>query len=39
MTAAGMKMTVLWDVASCSLVETDQCFKGSYCLYHQDPMD
>jgi hypothetical protein len=24
--AASMKMTVFWDVAPCSLVETDRCF-------------
>jgi hypothetical protein len=25
----------LWDVASCSLVEIDRCFRGVYCLHHQ----
>jgi hypothetical protein len=30
-----MKMTVLWDVAPCSLVEVYWCFKGAYCLHHQ----
>jgi hypothetical protein len=28
-------MTVFWDAAPCSLVETDQHFKGAYCLHHQ----
>jgi hypothetical protein len=27
----GMKMTVFWDVALCSLVEINWCFKGAYC--------
>jgi hypothetical protein len=30
-----IKMTVFWDVTPCSLVETDQCFRGAYCLCHQ----
>jgi hypothetical protein len=30
-----MKMAVLWDVAPCSLVETDRRFRGAYCLHHQ----
>jgi hypothetical protein len=29
-----LKMTVFWDV-SCSFIETDQCFRDSYCLHHQ----
>jgi hypothetical protein len=38
--AAGMKMTVLLSsgmiyVVLSSLVETDQCFRGAYCLHHQ----
>jgi hypothetical protein len=28
-------MTDFWDVAPCSLVETDRRFKGAYCLHHQ----
>jgi hypothetical protein len=28
------KMTVFWDAAPCSLVETDRCFEGTYCLHH-----
>jgi hypothetical protein len=28
-------MTIFWDDAPCSLVETDQSFRGAYCLYHQ----
>jgi hypothetical protein len=31
-----MKMTVFWDVAPCSLVETDWRFRGAYCHHHQD---
>jgi hypothetical protein len=31
-------MTVSWDIATCSLVEVDQCFRGAYCPHHQgDP--
>jgi hypothetical protein len=30
-----LKMTVFWDVAPCSPVETDRRFRGSYCLHHQ----
>jgi hypothetical protein len=30
-----MKMTVFWDVPTCSLVETGWIFKGVYCLYQQ----
>jgi hypothetical protein len=32
--AASMKMTVFWDVAPCSLIQTDPCFGGAYCLHH-----
>jgi hypothetical protein len=30
-----MKMTVFLDVASYSLIEIDQYFRGAYCLRHQ----
>jgi hypothetical protein len=30
-----VKMAVFWDVAPCSLVETDRHFRDAYCLYHQ----
>jgi hypothetical protein len=30
----GMKMTVFCDAEPCNLVETDQHFKGAYCLSH-----
>jgi hypothetical protein len=30
-----MKMTVFRDSVPCSLVETDQRFKASYCLNHR----
>jgi hypothetical protein len=26
---------LFWDIATCSLVEIDQCFGGDYCLRHQ----
>jgi hypothetical protein len=29
------KLTVFWDVASCSLVETDRRFRGAYCHHHR----
>jgi hypothetical protein len=25
-------MTIFWDIAPCSLVETDRHFRGAYCL-------
>jgi hypothetical protein len=28
-----IKMTVFFDVAPCSLVDTDQCYRGAYCLH------
>jgi hypothetical protein len=28
------KMAVFWDVALCSLVHINQCFRGAYCLHH-----
>jgi hypothetical protein len=31
-----MKRAVLWDVASCSRVDSDQCFRGLHCLSHQN---
>jgi hypothetical protein len=34
-TAASMKMTVFWDIAPFSPVETDRHFRGAYCLHHQ----
>jgi hypothetical protein len=30
-----MKMTVFWDVALCSLLETDRRFRSANCLHHQ----
>jgi hypothetical protein len=35
LTATSMKMAVFWDVAPCSLVDTDRRFRGAYCLHHQ----
>jgi hypothetical protein len=34
-TAMNMKTAVFWDAASCSLVDTDQPFRGAYCLHYQ----
>jgi hypothetical protein len=31
---ASVKNTAFWDVAPCSIVEIDQCFRGIYCLHH-----
>lgn len=28
-------MSVLWEVASCSVAETDGCFRGVYRFHHQ----
>jgi hypothetical protein len=36
LTEARMKMTVFWDVVPFSFVESEQSFRGSYCLQHQD---
>jgi hypothetical protein len=33
--AVSMMFRVFWDVAPCSHVEVDQCFRGAYCLHHQ----
>jgi hypothetical protein len=33
LTAASIKLTVFWDVAPCSPVETDRRFRGAYCLW------
>jgi hypothetical protein len=35
LTAASMKMTVFWDVAPCSMVDTDRRFRVAYCVNHQ----
>jgi hypothetical protein len=35
LTAACMKMIVFWDVAPCSLVDSDRRFRVAYCLHHQ----
>jgi hypothetical protein len=34
-TALSMKMRAFWDIALCSLVGIDWCFRGAYCLHHQ----
>jgi hypothetical protein len=33
-TAGSMKMSVFWNIAPCSLVETDRRFRGAYCFHH-----
>jgi hypothetical protein len=35
LTTACMMTSAMWDVAPCSLVETEQHFRGAYCLCHQ----
>jgi hypothetical protein len=35
LTAASMKMAALWNVAPCSPMEVDRCFRGANCLHHQ----
>jgi hypothetical protein len=30
-----LKITAIWDVALCSLVEVDHRFRGACCLHHQ----
>jgi hypothetical protein len=32
--AASMKITVVWDVAPCSLVDIDRRFRGIQCLHN-----
>jgi hypothetical protein len=34
LTAASMKMTAVWNVAPCSLIEADRRIRGVYCLHH-----
>jgi hypothetical protein len=34
LTAAGMKLTVFWDAAAYSMVETDCHFRSAYSLHH-----
>jgi hypothetical protein len=29
-----MKFSIFWDIALCSQVEVDRCFRGEYCLRH-----
>jgi hypothetical protein len=33
--ATGMEMTVFWDVALCSLVQTGWHFRSTYCFHHE----
>jgi hypothetical protein len=35
LTATSMKIAVFWDVPLKSLVESDWCFRGAYCLHHR----
>jgi hypothetical protein len=32
---SSIKMTALWDIVSCSLVEVDRRFRDAYCLQHR----
>jgi hypothetical protein len=34
-----MKMRASWNTPPCSLVETDQRFRGVYCLHHVEEHD
>jgi hypothetical protein len=34
-TTSSLNMTIFWDVTPCSLVDTDRCLRGAYCLHHQ----
>jgi hypothetical protein len=34
-TASSVKMTAVWDIAPCSLVEVDRRFGSAYCLHHK----
>jgi hypothetical protein len=33
-----MKVMALWDIASCSLIEVDQSFRGAYCFHQYAPL-
>jgi hypothetical protein len=33
--AASVKMIVLWNIAMCSMVETDGRFRDAYCLHNR----
>jgi hypothetical protein len=33
--AMSIKMAVSWNIAPCSLIDTDGSFRGLYCLHHQ----
>jgi hypothetical protein len=35
LTAVSRKIRTCWDIASCSLIRVDRCFRGVYCLCHQ----
>jgi hypothetical protein len=37
--ASRMKITGLWDIALCNLVEVDRRFRVVYCLHHHRPDD
>jgi hypothetical protein len=37
-TVAGMKMTAVWNLTLCSLIEVDWCFRGM-CYYHHQGND
>jgi hypothetical protein len=33
-TKSRLKITTIWDIAPCSLIDVNRCFKGAYCLHH-----
>jgi hypothetical protein len=37
--AVSMKMMAFLGIAPYSLIEVDRCFRGTYCLRHQGPVD
>jgi hypothetical protein len=35
LTATSMRMVAFWDVAPCSVIDTDRHLRGVYCLHRQ----
>jgi hypothetical protein len=35
LTAVSVKIRSYWDIAPCSFIEVDHCFRGAYCLHHE----
>jgi hypothetical protein len=38
LTASSIKVTVFWDLASCSLIEINRSSRSAYCIHHQVPL-